>query len=93
MRKVIILILLAVQALALRAVPGEETSETVADTVQLQEVEVVAIKGGGQSLPDAVSATVVGRREAEQLNIQALKGLSDVVPNFFVPDYGARITS
>ena len=93
MRKVIILILLAVQALALRAVPGEETSETVADTVQLQEVEVVAIKGGGQSLPDAVSATVVGRREAEQLNIQALKGLSDVVPNFFVPDYGSRITS
>lgn len=93
MRKVILLILLAVQVLALRALPANEAAETAADTVLLQPVEVVAIKGGGQSLPEAVSATVVGQREAEQLNIQALKGLSDVVPNFFVPDYGSRITS
>lgn len=65
----------------------------IADTVSLHEVEVVAIKTHGPELPEAVSATVVGREEAERLNIQALKGLSDLVPNFFVPDYGSRITS
>lgn len=63
------------------------------DTVRLEPVEIVAIKAHGASVPDAGSVSVVGRREAEQLNIQALKGLSDLVPNFFVPDYGSRITS
>lgn len=75
------------------AMTTDNRTETLSDTVHLQEVEVVAIKEGGSSLPDAVSATVIGRREVENLNIQSIKGMSDVVPNFFVPDYGSRITS
>lgn len=63
------------------------------DTMALQSVEVVAIKTHGASMPEAVSATTIGRDEVEKLNISALKGLSDIVPNFFVPDYGSRITS
>lgn len=63
------------------------------DTVMLDEVEVVAIKSHSMILPDYMSSTVIGRSEAEKLNIQAMKGLSDIVPNFFVPDYGSRITS
>ncbi len=67
--------------------------EDVADTVVLQEISVTSIKQPTKlfSLPEA--STVIGRVEAERLNAMAIKSLSDVVPNFFIPDYGSRITS
>ena len=30
---------------------------------------------------------------AENLGVVGIKGMSDVVPNFYMPDYGSRITS
>lgn len=89
MKRIVYILLLCAVFTSAKALPEAEH----ADTVLMQEVEVVAIKANGATLPDAVAATVIGRKEAEQLNIQALKGLSNVVPNFFVPDYGSRITS
>ncbi len=64
------------------------------DTVRtLGELNVVALKQQELLRDDAVSTTVVSRSELEQLNAVALKGISDVVPNFYMPDYGSRITS
>lgn len=63
------------------------------DTVILREVEIVAVKNHGTELAENAAVTIISRTEAENLNIQSIKGLSDVVPNFFVPDYGSRITS
>ena len=83
MKRIVYILLLCAVFTSAKALPEAEH----ADTVLMQEVEVVAIKANGTTLPDAVAATVIGRKEAEQLNIQALKGLSDVVPNIFVPDY------
>lgn len=65
-----------------------------ADTVRmLEEFNVVAIKQNEALREDAVASTVIGRRELEDLNAVAVKSISDVVPNFYVPDYGSRITS
>lgn len=64
-----------------------------ADTLTLSEVSVSAVKLGNNLRRQPVAGTIIGRVEAEQLNISALKGISDVVPNFFIPDYGSRITS
>lgn len=65
------------------------------DTVasQLEEVNVVGLKQDAKLRSDAVSATIIGRAELEELNTISIKGISDVVPNLYMPDYGSRITS
>lgn len=68
--------------------------EVPADSVSmLDEVNVVAIKQEERLRGEAVSSTAIGRVELEQLDAVSMKGISDVVPNFFIPDYGSRITS
>ena len=72
---------------------GAGRVRTAADTVSLQEVNVVAVKQRDLLRESALASTVVGRVTLEDLNAVALKGISDVVPNFYIPDYGSRITS
>lgn len=67
--------------------------EHIDTTVYLGEVNVVALKQEHAVRSEAVSATVIGRVDLEDINAVSMKGLSDVVPNFFIPDYGSRVTS
>ncbi|MCH5218558.1 MAG: TonB-dependent receptor [Muribaculaceae bacterium] len=60
---------------------------------ELPELNIVAIKQPGAIGNQAVSATKVGIAEVELDNIVDIKSLSDVVPNFYIPVYGSRITS
>jgi len=59
----------------------------------LDELNVVAVKQEDKVRGLAVSATVIGLKETDHLGIMGMKGFSNVVPNFFIPDYGSRITS
>ena len=70
-----------------------QPADSITEAVTLQEVSISAVKEADRffRLPEAV--TVIGAVEADRLNAVSLKGLSDVVPNFFIPDYGSRITS
>lgn len=67
--------------------------EHIDSAVYLGEVNVVALKQEHAVRSEAVSATVIGRVGLEDINAVSMKGLSDVVPNFFIPDYGSRVTS
>lgn len=60
---------------------------------QLEELNVIALKQADILRGDPVASTVLGRAELENLNTVAIKGISDVVPNFYIPDYGSRVTS
>lgn len=71
----------------------QEKREYADSACTLGELNVIAIKQEDRLRDDALASTVMGRLELEQLNTVALKGISDVVPNFYVPDYGSRITS
>lgn len=74
--------------------PGSLSAEEHIDTaVYLGEVNIVAVKQEHAVRSEAVSATVIGRVGLEDLNAVSMKGISDVVPNFFIPDYGSRVTS
>lgn len=64
-----------------------------ADTVTLTELNVTALKQEDRLRSEALASTVVGRVELERLDAVSVKGISDVVPNFYMPDYGSRITS
>lgn len=70
------------------------TETEYSDSVRtLGELNVIALKQEEMLRDDAVASTVIGWTELEQLNTVALKGISEVVPNFYIPDYGSRITS
>ncbi|MCM1028302.1 MAG: TonB-dependent receptor [Pseudoflavonifractor sp.] len=91
---------LVAAALALAPTPDIPTviptdiAATEADsTLTIGEVAVTAIKQGIDLRMQPVAATIVGRSEAERLGITSIKGVSDVAPNFFIPDYGSRMTS
>ena len=67
-------------------------SEAALDTVTLADVSITAIKQGA-NIDLTTSSTVLGRQEVERNGIVTVRGVSDLVPNFFLPDYGSRMTS
>lgn len=85
------LILLVASSNSVAAVPVVDSGDSVC--ANLSELNVVALKQDMRLREDAVSATVIGRDALEELNTVSLKGISDVVPNLYMPDYGSRITS
>ena len=67
-------------------------NEVAIDTVTLADVSVTAIKQGAAT--DLTTAsTVLNKSEVERNGIVTVRGVSDLVPNFFLPDYGSRMTS
>lgn len=67
-------------------------NEAAIDTVTLADVSVTAIKQGAAT--DLTTAsTVLNKSEVERNGIVTVRGVSDLVPNFFLPDYGSRMTS
>ena len=68
--------------------------ESVPDSTKwLQEVSVTAIKQAPEIRLLPTSSTVVGRLRIERLNIRSIQGVSEIAPNFYMPDYGSRMTS
>lgn len=61
--------------------------------VTLEEINITAIKLNDRMLDEPEASTVMSAKEIEQLGIVTMRGVSDVVPNFYMPDYGSRITS
>ena len=61
-------------------------------TVVLDGVSVTAIKQGSD-IDLATASTVLGKSEVERNGIVTVRGVSEMVPNFFLPDYGSRMTS
>ena len=72
---------------------ASEHPDSIEHEICLDELSVTAIKQGSQLDYQAVSATSIARREIESLQISDAKAASNLVPNFFMPDYGSRITS
>ena len=56
-------------------------------------VAVTAVKHNSQLDKSAVTATVI---DLQSINLKGISGVKDIVtcaPNFFMPDYGSRMTS
>lgn len=63
-------------------------------TIGLDEIEVVSmIKETGTMQQQPSSVSIVGQKDMETRHITSIKGVSNLVPNFFMPDYGSRLTS
>lgn len=73
----------------------ELSTDSIEDpaAVMLDELDVVAMKNHAAYRMQPVTGNLITTARAENLGIVGVKGMSDVVPNFYVPDYGSRITS
>lgn len=88
------LTLLAFASLVVLVARGSEGSDVQSDSLilALDEVSVSAIKSR-HVVMQPVAATVVTQSEVERLGIVTMKQVSELAPNFFIPDYGSRMTS
>lgn len=59
----------------------------------LPEVTVSAIKQTSDLNKFPTALTVLNSNHIEQLGVDAIKNVSAIAPNFFIPDYGSRMTS
>lgn len=76
------------------ATPVESDDQLAADSVRrLNEVAVTALKQSAEMRFQPQAATIIGERRIERLGIAAIKGVSEIAPNFYIPDYGSRMTS
>ena len=80
-------ILLALGATQL--MPAQDYADTT--RVTLRDVEVVSVK---KTLANPLEpTTVISEAEIEKLDINAVKDIGVLVPNFYMPDYVSRMTS
>lgn len=76
---------------------AEDINTLPKDTTKVIDIEEVVIiaspkeTGKLREMPTAVS--MISQKEMQANQITSLKNVSALVPNFFMPDYGSRITS
>lgn len=60
---------------------------------KIDQVDVTFIKQGMNLQGEPISSTILNINDVESNKITDIKSASSVVPNFYIPDYGSRITS
>lgn len=72
---------------------GGDAESEQPEIVTLDEINITAVKLTAAMEDEPEASTVLSGEEINKLGIVSMRGVSDVVPNFFMPDYGSRITS
>ena len=94
MNKLRLFVLSVAWILPAQAAMTARTEELPADTtIAVDRIQVTAIKQGMALRSQPVASTIVGERAIERGHVDALKALSQTVPNLHLPDYGSRMTS
>ena len=89
--------LLALSILASHYAMAEKTYTLPEDTTKVIDIEEVVIIASPKEtsklrqLPTSVS--LISQKDMQANRITSLKNVSNIVPNFFMPDYGSRLTS
>ena len=90
-----VLLAMPLAALAARTEPttpaGDDT--LVDTTIMVDNIFVTVIKQGQTLRDKALAVTILGTADIERTRVAALKDASLTVPNFFIPDYGSKMTS
>ncbi len=92
MRPVISLMLLGIVSAS--AIASDADGMAYSDSiVALGEVSVTAVKSGAGLRRNPVASTSIGASDIERFNIVNMKQVSEIAPNFYIPEYGSRMTS
>ncbi len=89
------MMLILVGAVSAFPVCAEESRHEVQpdSVLTLSEVSVTAIKEPQYRSLRPVAVTTIGTGQIERLDILNVKRAAELVPNFYIPDYGSRMTS
>lgn len=87
--------LLAVIAVAETQAKPLSTDDTSQDdrVMQLEEVTITTPKEGSALRQQPIALSLIGKKQLDAHHVSSLKGISTLVPNLFIPDYGSRLTS
>ena len=79
------------------ALAGTAFADSEPDTLRVQSIEEVTVisspKENSPLSQQPMSSTLLTGSQLKELKISSLKGISQIAPNFFMPDYGSRLTS
>jgi len=101
-QKIVLLFVLSFISLSSFALVNEEAEVLSApiddlDTSRVYDIEEVVVVSSPKEtnflMRQPLSVTLLGNKEIAKLGATSLKDLSTVVPNFFMPSYGSRVTS
>lgn len=68
-------------------------TDTLVRHLAVDEVVVVAFKGNDRLATQPLSATTLSGQMIQKRKLTTIKDLNGFVPNFFMPDYGSKLTS
>lgn len=84
----------ALLLLSLTAYAGEVAKDSVSTNRYLNEVEVLShVRETGNMRQQPTAVSLLGREQLQSAHITSLKGIQAMVPSFYMPDYGSRLTS
>ena len=90
-------ILLTMAILASSYAMAEKTYTLPEDTTKVIDIEEVVIiaspKETGKLRQQPASVSLLSQKDMQANRVTSLKHVSSIVPNFFMPDYGSRLTS
>ena len=90
-------ILLALSILASSYAMAEKTYTLPEDTTKVIDIEEVVIIASPKETSKlrqlSASVSLISQKDMQANRITSLKSASNIVPNFFMPDYGSRLTS
>ena len=90
-------ILLTMALLASSHAMAEKTYTLPEDTTKVIDIEEVVViaspKETGKLRQQPTSVSLISQKDMQANRITSLKSASSIVPNFFIPDYGSRLTS
>lgn len=72
---------------------ADNLSQKSDTTQRLGEVTVTAIKQSADLRLEPIASTIITPIQIDRFNISSMKGVSELAPNFYIPDYGSRMTS
>lgn len=94
MKRYIFTAFAAVIAITSRAYPYPSETDADADSsLWLDDVTVTAIKQKPDLSMQPGAVTTVNSGQVSRWSINSMKNVSEIAPNFYIPDYGSRMTS
>lgn len=73
--------------------PAEHDAVPADSAMHLNEVTVTAIKQSTDLGLMPLATTTLPQAQIERLGVASLHGVSEIAPNFYIPQYGSRMTS
>ena len=86
-------ILMALTFLTTGNIWAEEIPKDTIKVVDVEEILIIASPKENRKLRELPTAsTLLSQQDMQANQVTNLKGLSTLVPNIFIPDYGSKLT-